>query len=206
MRLKTGIILVMVGIGFSVLSYFTLDRPVAEWARAKGGTAMAFWGYVTQMGNSVWMAAGLIVLVTVALVMRAKTPNAPIWPLILRRCAYVFGAVAAPGLLVLLVKGMVGRARPYHVDGGDMFFHPFAFRPEFASWPSGHATTVFAFAMALGLIWPRSRRVLFPLAALTAYSRLALGVHYTGDVVMGAIVGVIGASLVYYFATRRWKI
>jgi undecaprenyl-diphosphatase len=38
-----------------------------------------------------------------------------------------------------------------------------------------------------------------------ALSRVALGVHYPSDVLIGAVVGLVGAYAVrWWFASRRW--
>ena len=39
---------------------------------------------------------------------------------------------------------------------------------------------------------------LIPWAALVAYSRIYLGVHYPGDIIMGAFIGLGTAQLVYF--------
>ena len=62
--------------------------------------------------------------------------------------------------------------------------------PHTPSFPSGHATTVFAAAAAVGVFHPRIRLPLFALAALVGLSRVYLGVHYAFDVLAGAALGV----------------
>jgi undecaprenyl-diphosphatase len=58
------------------------------------------------------------------------------------------------------------------------------------SFPSGHATVAFACATVLALAVPRLRVPLFVLAALIAFSRVYVGVHYPFDVLAGAVLGV----------------
>ena len=62
--------------------------------------------------------------------------------------------------------------------------------PSTFSFPSGHATVAFASATILALAVPRLRWPLFALAALIAFSRVYVGVHYPGDVLAGAVLGV----------------
>ena len=62
--------------------------------------------------------------------------------------------------------------------------------PPTYSFPSGHATVSFACATVLALAVPRLRAPLFVLAALIAWSRVYVGVHYPFDVLAGAVLGV----------------
>ena len=122
------------------------------------------------------------------------------WPLIAmlgaagdcrRRCLpratiAAFGAVAATGLLVTLFKEFFDRARP-PVSG----IEAVGVIPASASFPSGHAATAFAAAVAVGAFYPRLRRPLLALAAVVALSRVYLGVHYATDVLAGTALGVL---------------
>jgi undecaprenyl-diphosphatase len=61
--------------------------------------------------------------------------------------------------------------------------------PASTSFPSGHAASGFAFASAIGRDQPGLGLALRFLAAAVAYSRVHTGVHYPGDVVVGALIG-----------------
>jgi undecaprenyl-diphosphatase len=70
--------------------------------------------------------------------------------------------------------------------------------PRSTSFPSGHASSAFAFANGLGGEMPELALPVRLLAASVAWSRVHTGVHYPGDVIAGALVGgavgeVIGA-------------
>src|SRR5690606_28964955 len=70
--------------------------------------------------------------------------------------------------------------------------------------PSGHTTTAFAAAVALGALFPRARWAFFAYAAVMAFSRIAVAAHYPSDVIAGAVFGGVGALLVRaWFASRR---
>jgi len=62
-------------------------------------------------------------------------------------------------------------------------------QPRTSSFPSGHAASGFAFAVAVTRELPQAGPLLLPLAGTMAYSRVYLGVHYPSDVVAGAAFG-----------------
>lgn len=71
---------------------------------------------------------------------------------------------------------------------------------------SSHAANTFGVAVFAGLLLKPRYKWIFPLlilwASLVSYSRVYMGVHYPGDVIVGAIVGaIIGYLIVLLF---RW--
>jgi len=67
---------------------------------------------------------------------------------------------------------------------------------------SGHASNAFAVAFFMISLVAGERKYIIAVsilyAVLTAYSRIYLGVHYPGDILMGAIVGtILGKGLAY---------
>ena len=61
-----------------------------------------------------------------------------------------------------------------------------------SSFPSGHTLEAFAVAMALAFLFSGKKIAIpaFAWAALVAYSRIALGVHYPSDVLAGLFIGI----------------
>jgi len=57
--------------------------------------------------------------------------------------------------------------------------------------PSNHAANAFAGATALGMAVPGLRWLALAVAALIAYSRVYVGVHFPADVVAGALLGIL---------------
>src|SRR5829696_3795234 len=74
--------------------------------------------------------------------------------------------------------------------------------PDSASFPSGHAAAGFAFANAVGQTLPVAAAPLRLLAGVVGYSRVHAGVHYPGDVVMGAVIGATVGELVGWGLAR----
>jgi len=119
-----------------------------------------------------------------------------------RRFGASFAAtIAVNAILVFLLKNLVARPRPWNVMPD---IHPLVFPgPTDFSFPSGHAAGAFCFATFVSIVIIKNRKgpatylaaaVLFTLATGVALSRIALGVHFPGDVAAGAIIGAtIGA-------------
>ncbi len=156
---------------------------------------------ITDFGKSGWFLwpLGLLFLGLAAVPSLPSVPQL-VLAAIMVRVGFLFVAIGAPSLFDTIIKRMIGRARP--LVGGNLdpyLFSPFKWTSEYASLPSGHATTAFAVAVAFGTLWPRWRTVLWAYALLIAVSRVVLTAHYPSDVLAAAGVGVVGALLV-----RRW--
>ena len=73
--------------------------------------------------------------------------------------------------------------------------------------PSAHAANVFGLGVYIYLLLKNHQiGILMVLwSVLTAYSRIYLGVHYLGDVAVGAMLGTLIALAVYYLPTKWYK-
>lgn len=109
--------------------------------------------------------------------------------------ALVFSAL----FVDLLLKNVIARPRPYDAYPGIELI----LAPESSySFPSGH--TASSFAAALTLFW-RDRKLAMPaliLAALIAFSRLYLCLHYFTDVLGGMLCGAAFALAAVLIARR----
>ncbi len=74
--------------------------------------------------------------------------------------------------------------------------------PISPAFPSGHSATAFAFATGVGHVLPQVATALRTLAALVAYSRVHVGVHYPADVIVGSLVGSVLARLTRHALDR----
>jgi membrane-associated phospholipid phosphatase len=98
-------------------------------------------------------------------------------------------AMGVSGVLVQVIKHLVGRPRPRLADRGLFEWGP-TFEKGHDSFPSGHAISAFAMAAVLSGCFPAGRWIWYSIAALIAFSRVYVGAHYALDVVFGAILGV----------------
>lgn len=167
-----------------------------------------FWS-ITDWGLSEWILIPSLMLASIsgllALVMPRRIPRLALLQT-LHLNAFIFFAVGVPGLFATLIKRAIGRGRPEVLDTvGPYGFQTFFNNHTFQSFPSGHATTALATAMALSFLSPRWLPIALVIAGLVAFSRIAIGAHYPTDVLGGIVVGTLGAYFVRQaFAWRRW--
>jgi membrane-associated phospholipid phosphatase len=101
----------------------------------------------------------------------------------------------ASALANILVKGVLPRRRPDRARAA-LPQARLVRMPASRSFPSGHSASAFAFASAVGPAVPRLSPALHVAAVAVAYSRVHTGVHYPGDVIMGALLGTASAAIV----------
>lgn len=110
---------------------------------------------------------------------------------------FLFTSIAIAGILIDILKVIFGRARPRLFFKENYYgFSFFEFSSDMLSFPSGHANTVFALAVALFLLWPRWWFFYFPAAIMIAASRVVTGSHYLSDVIAGSYLGLLTALYV----------
>jgi membrane-associated phospholipid phosphatase len=109
---------------------------------------------------------------------------------------YVFAAVVVAGLAAALLKFVIGRARPGLIEQvGPYAFDLFGPSSSWASFPSGHTTTIMSCAAALALLLPRWRLTILLAGAFVSFSRVFIGAHYPSDVLGGVALGALVAWL-----------
>ncbi len=101
-----------------------------------------------------------------------------------------------------ILKPIVREPRPYERDASAVVIGT---RPGGYAFPSGHATSSFAAAVALSRAWPAGAMAWFVLAALVSYSRIYLGVHSWFDVLAGAAIGAACGYLALRVRRPRWS-
>lgn len=110
-------------------------------------------------------------------------------------------------LLAQILKNIFSMPRPkqFFAPGQYAFFIDGVTHTGFASFPSGHSTSVFALATILALLEKNKRANVAYLfgAVAVGYSRIYLGQHFLNDVVTGAVIGTLTAVLVYWLFTEK---
>jgi membrane-associated phospholipid phosphatase len=136
-----------------------------------------------------------------------------------RRLADGLAAYAATALVVIPLKGLVGRPRPEFDDplyflgplGEYPLAPPIGLRHAWEVWggissklwsmPSSHTAYAAALGLFVATLYPRLRPLMFALIAFVGMARVVTGAHYPSDVVIGAAIGLTMTQLA---CDRRW--
>ena len=146
--------------------------------------------FITKLGDAgiIWIATGVFFLV------QKRTRRGGFVVLMCLLAAYLINDWG--------LKLLVARPRPYAtIDGLSILVEPLSSY----SFPSGHANSSFAAALALTLVFGKKGLIAYIPAVLIAFSRCYVGVHYPSDVFGGALVGTLVSLAVYLIMTKALK-
>lgn len=133
-----------------------------------------------------------------------------LWMIFRRQGGRGLVTIIVIGLLILiadqltsgLMKPLFERLRPTHDGVMQYLVHTVnGYRGGLYGFASSHAANTFAIATFLTLVvrrWSLSLSMM-AWAIVNSYGRIYQGVHFLGDVVVGAIIGILVGRLVYEF-------
>lgn len=172
------------------------DEPLSQYIRTLDPSVINAFRAYTDLGKSLWYlwpsAIGGLVCFTLAMSPQLPMPKRDRFRSSAQLLGFFFVCVALSGVVTDIIKPLAGRARPVLLERDGFYgFHPFTAHAVYNSFPSGHATTAFAVALALTVIWPRGRYWFLAFAAILGLSRVMVNAHYLSDVLAGALVGTL---------------
>lgn len=138
------------------------------------------WTALTHLGD----AATTMMLALLPALLPRLSPGAV--PTLDRIGWTALGTLVVSHLLVQLVKRTVGRPRPRLGTACAAW----AAEPDRFSFPSGHAAAAMSIAITYAAAAPALVAPLLLVGFLVGVSRVCLGVHYPGDVLMGQALAV----------------
>lgn len=135
--------------------------------------------FFTKLSGSIGQ---LWLIIGVALLFFKETRKTGAAVLVSFICVLLFGE--------LLLKHLVMRMRPCQVDTA---FPMLIDRPTSSSFPSTHSAFAFGTATVIFMKYKKAGIAALIVAALVAFSRLYLFVHFPTDVLCGIVLGILAA-------------
>ena len=186
-------LVVIISVGFFLISYFFLDRPIAEYFHLVDFKInMEVIGWLTKLGSNALYLGPLFIL---ALFFRYLYCNKK-WEV---RVWFLWLCVLIPDLICLLLKIVFGRARPLLFFNEHLYgFYWMKWDVPYWSFPSGHTTTIMGFIFGLSILFPRYFYELVLLGLMVVLSRVFLTEHYLSDVLASSYLVLVelGLSLI----------
>jgi undecaprenyl-diphosphatase len=108
----------------------------------------------------------------------------------------IFAIILTDQISSMFIKELVGRLRPcITLENINLLVSCGAGK----SFPSSHAANSFATATILSYFYPQYKHYLYSIATVICFSRVYVGVHYPSDVIGGAFIGFLIASIILFF-------
>lgn len=159
------------------------DRALFNrWAIGPAAThaVQRFWRIITHLGGvQVTVTAGLVPLAFGQDLLQLAAWNALL-------------TLGISHFVVQVMKRKLSRPRPSTGVGCSTFIE----EPDRFSCPSGHAAAAMSVAVVYAMTFPAWAAPLLALALAVGVSRVFLGVHYPGDVVIGQAIAILTGALV----------
>jgi len=184
----------------SILTFFALnfDLPILDWIadNLRCGFLDFVMPLITKLGDAgiFWIAVAVLLLFI---------PK-------YRKIGLSMGAALLMGLLVcnLTLKPLIARIRPYdlQLERFGKTIQLLIATPHDFSFPSGHTIASFEGATVLLLMNKKLGIPAMVLAALIAFSRMYLYVHYPTDVLASVVLGIGFAFLAKFLVQKGYEL
>lgn len=192
--------LVMVScIGVIVVSFLYFDRPIAHYLHGVDlRNNLSCLNWFTMLGLS---PLYLIPLFLLALFFRYIRHNRT-WEV---RTWFLWLCVLFPTIICLILKMLLGRARPDLLFGSSQQYGFYGWHTDASYWsfPSGHTTTAMGLVFGLCVLFPRFFYMFISLGLFLVSSRILLTHHYLSDVMSAAYLALLEVGLLLWWFKRK---
>ena len=136
----------------------------------------------------------LWLIIAALLLIFKKTRKAGISVLIAYLAVYLLGQI--------ILKQLISRPRPCQIDQA---FALLVARPSSSSFPSTHSAWAFGAATAIFMRHRKLGAAAYAVAALIAFSRMYMFLHFPTDVLFGTALGIALGVLAHWITKALWK-
>jgi len=104
-------------------------------------------------------------------------------------------AVVGTTTIAMLLKRLLGRARPRCEDAGRFLGPGWRHANKRESFPSSHSASAMAYSMVLAAAYPHAAATFITLGLICAILRYLMDAHWPSDVLAGIAMGLAGGML-----------
>ncbi|UCE42707.1 MAG: phosphatase PAP2 family protein [Candidatus Aminicenantes bacterium] len=162
---------------------YAFDQKIHDWSQDRRTSETEDWArFGSTFGNGLFLGGLITSLYLGGEIFDEKS---------LRKTALLsLESWLTAGAVVLSLKAVLGRARPY-TGLGSHHFEPFSFSSRYYSFPSGHAASAFAVATVIAdqTDFILADVLAYSLSTLVAVSRVHQSKHWASDIFIGAAIG-----------------
>lgn len=127
----------------------------------------------------------------------------PLWE---ARSWFLFLCITVPTAICVLLKIVLGRARPnLYLQSSEHFYGFYGFKTDanFWSFPSGHTTIIMGVSLGFSILFPRYFLAFILFGLSVAFSRVLLTHHYLSDVLFTIFLTLIEVACLLSLLKRK---
>ncbi len=177
------------GMGAALAALLFLDQPVARIALEHAPLLGPWPRAISAVTGPVPIFSVLLVLTLMNAGKRASASDPPAQASAINLPLRLMAGGAAALAVALLVKGVIGRARPAPGQLDSLRFDVLNFTDAFASMPSAQASLAAALAAMIIRYCPLYRWYAVAVAATACLARAMVPEHWLSDVIAGVVLG-----------------
>lgn len=185
-------------LSFAILSFLYFDQSIAYYfydLALKTKLPIIYW--LTKLGTSFVYITLLFLLAMFFRYLRRNKPNE-------NRCWFLWLCVLVPNLICLVLKVLLGRARPELLFSDNLYgFYGLHFTAPFWSLPSGHTTTIMGLAFGLCVVFPRYFYAILLSGLILISTRILLTSHYLSDVIFTSFLTLLEVGILLFILRRK---
>lgn len=201
------------GLVLSICILFILfwDIPLAWYFETEiSKDTRAVLGTITEAANSaIWFSLAICGYALCWLLAKSATERDDLNRLRQQARSWVFMIVSmgAAAFLVNVLKLMIGRYKPRYLFNDDVSgFEPFGLILKMASFPSGHAQSIWSAMIALCFLTPRFAPIYLVVAMVVSATRFLTAVHFVSDVIMSVFLSAAVALVAKHWFERNGQL
>lgn len=194
--------------GVSIVFMVLWDVPLAWYFETELDRSLhAAFGTITEAANSgIWL--GIAVTGICVCLVGARAADSIEDTEGYHRCArawmFMVSSMLVAAALLNALKLAIGRYKPRYLFNDDLSgFEPFGLALKMASFPSGHAQSIWSAMIALSFLTPRFAPAYIAVAIVVSATRFLTAVHFVSDVIMAAFLSFAVALIMKQWFERN---